>query len=239
MSEISATRRKQVCQSATSSDLTAFLSHWDKSYKANVATVKLFDELCVGEWTHSQKIYFIKAFYHARGHFHDFLWYLGNHAPDENLKKIILHNISEEFGEKGKSHELHYIDFSNYFGVDIYQEMMSEENYASFLKEFNRGHLIWLLSHDWESCMAAFSAYERLDNIDYANLMITARAMGTPDKYMTFFKIHAKVHHFDTTVKVLDEIWCKNPNKVIEAFNYIASHQLSMWRSLSDAIFAQ
>ena len=215
-----------------------FIDTWDLQYKRQISSIKLFSAVSDCALTQKQKVYFVKVFYHIRGHFHDFLWHMGNHAPNGPAKKIILENISEEFGGDRYSHEQLYYNFSKSLGVDIKQEIVSESAYDEFVINFNKGHLEWLIKNDWISNLAAFSAYEHLDNIDYPVLSSLARRIGTPDHALLFFTVHEKVKHFDSLLEVLLDAWVLSSEKVIQGFEFISRHQLAMWNGLSNKIFA-
>jgi len=217
--------------------LQNFLNDLDQDYTSMQNTIPLFNPQKTCKWTVEQKIYFAKVFYHVRGYFHNFLWYMGNHAPDAEFKKIVLHNIAEEFSINGRSHEQLYIDFAKSVGADLSTEFYNEDHHLPFIKEFNKQHLKWLSTHDWPSCVAAFSAYERLDNIDYAKLLELAKSLGTEKRGLVFFNVHIVVEHFETTLNTLIAIWENNEEKIKEAFNFIREHQIKMWNNLSDAIF--
>lgn len=215
-----------------------FLNDWDDNYKNNINKINLFNENLTRSFPQQKKAYFVKAFYHIRGHFHDFLWYMGNHAPTSTVKKIILSNIGEEFGGNYGSHESLYYDFAESLSVDIKKEIAEETTYENYIAEFNKGHLKWLYNHDWIGCLAAFSAYEHLDNVDYPALSILAKNLGTSNKGLIFFKVHEKVKHFEPLNDFLLEAWQESPEKVKEGFDFIGSHQLGMWQNLSDRIFS-
>ncbi|MDX2165068.1 MAG: iron-containing redox enzyme family protein [Gammaproteobacteria bacterium] len=223
--------KKNLCE------LNSFLDEWDQRYKLQAQSIPLFIETENRGWNIKQKKFFARAFYHVRGHFHDFLWYLGNHAPDKRSKEVILHNLMEEFGGQAQSHEKLYIHFAKSLDVqDINDEILEQTTYLPFIKEFNKGHLSRLYTHSWHDNLAIFSAYERLDNIDYTNLMTLVKNWGIPDKDSVFFKVHMLVEHFETTLSTLLSIWTINKQTVIDAFNFIASHQLQMWKNLSAAV---
>ena len=116
-------------------------------------------------------------------------------------------------------------------------EIVTEENNLTFIKKFNQGHLKWLNTHEsWHSKMAAFSAYERLDNIDYNNLLLLTQRFNIENEYLDFFVIHSNADHFDRTMNSLMKIWMVNAGYVTEAFTFIKSHQIYMWKLLSKAI---
>lgn len=215
----------------------AFLKEWDANYKSEIKKIDLFNTELTSTLSEEKKSYFVKAFYHIRGHFHDFLWFMGNHAPDESTKQIIINNIAEEFGGKYCSHEHLYYDFARSMGVDIKKEIIEETTYEHYIVQFNKGHLKWLNEHDWLGCLAAFSAYEHLDNIDYVALSSLAKSLGASDKGMLFFRVHEKVKHFEPLSDLLIEAWDKEPDKVKEGFYFIGTHQINMWKNLSNRIF--
>jgi hypothetical protein len=215
-----------------------FLNEWDVHYKNNISKIDLFNEKLIQSLPQNKKEYFVKAFYHIRGHFHDFLWYMGNHAPNTKIKRIILGNIGEEFGGNYGSHESLYYDFAKSLAVDIKKEIMEETTYEDFIVRFNKGHLKWLYQHDWTGCLAAFSAYEHLDNVDYIVLSKLASNLGVSNEGLIFFKVHEGVKHFEPLLQFLLEGWEESPEKIEEGFNFIGSHQLKMWQDLSDRIFS-
>lgn len=218
-------------------ELNHFLTTWDNAYKNELEKIDLFKIDLTKYWSKQQKQLFTKIFYHIRGHFHDFLWHMGNHAPSTQAKQMILQNIAEEFGIKGRSHEQLYFDFSACLGVDLNEEISSEKHYLPFARDFNKGHLEWLRTHSWEDNLIVFSAYERLDNIDYIGLYNLAKSFRLTKKELTFFSVHKYVEHFDSTLDYLYNIWLKDPIKIRNGFDFIARHQINMWKKLSDEIY--
>ncbi|MDF1654835.1 MAG: iron-containing redox enzyme family protein [Coxiellaceae bacterium] len=216
--------------------LQKFLSSWDISYKNKINKIHIFNTKNTVQYTRDQKEFFVRAFYHIRGHFSQFLWMLGNHAPNDAYKKVILHNIEEEFGGDKFSHEQLYFEFAKELNLDITDETVYKKSYLPFIRKFNLKHLEWLKNNDWPGAWAAFSAYERLDNIDYSNLLNLARSFGVSEKGLTFFIIHNKAEHFDRTYEALAKVWCSNQKQLKRAFNFIASHQIQMWESLSKIV---
>ena len=212
--------------------LQEFLSKWDASYEQEVQEIDLFNPTLVKQWTQEQAQYFVKVFYHSRGHFRDLLWYLGNFAPDKKAKDIILANIAEEFNGDSLSHEQLYLDYAKSMGVDLKTEFLDHKFYLKEMYDFNQAHLRWASQHDWDHCFSAFSAYERLDTADYTLL---ANIQETEHK---FFTIHRKAKHFEKTSEVLERIWKNNQEAVIKSFRFIAITQIKMWQDLSDAVFA-
>lgn len=222
---------QSICSTACAVD--AFITEWEKAYRSEIAQISLFNPELTQKWTIKQRQRFVKIFYHVRGHFHDFLWYMGNHAPDADTKKIVLSNIAEEFSINGLSHEQLYHDFANALNVPI-EEVIQKDCYLPFVREFNNNHMTWLVTHDWVGCFSAFSAYEKLDNVDYHYLYHLAESFDLARKALTFFSVHLHVEHFDVTLQKLIAMWDKNPTIVREAFDFIASNQLEMWKKLNN-----
>ncbi|MDX2049616.1 MAG: iron-containing redox enzyme family protein [Rickettsiaceae bacterium] len=218
-------------------DLKKFLKTWDEKYLENIKKIKLFNTDLTSSWSLDQKRYFAKIFYHARGHFHDFLWFVGNNAEDKETKDIVLQNISEELNGSARSHEQMYFDFALSLGVDVSSEFVYESSYLDAVKRFNLNHIEFLYKHSADERFVALSAYERLDNVDYANLVNLTKSFGTKRKGLIFFKVHEKVHHFESTFNKLEEIWNKNITSVTNSFNFIANNQIMMWETLSEEVF--
>lgn len=215
------------------SDLEKFLRKWDDDYAAKVCHIPLFNIQNEFQWSAEHKKFFCKILYHARGRLKDFLWHLGNVAPDKKSKDLVLYNFSEEFGGYSPSHEELYFYFVQDMGSSP-REVTDKNFYPDFFKEYNEKHLDWLENNDWCGCVSAFSAYERLDNIDYANLLTLAKKLGTSKKGLIFFKVHAEVEHFSATVELLNEAWSHNEKAVRRSFEFIADHQAKMWNYVSD-----
>ena len=213
------------------SSLDDFLHYWDQSYYEKVKDIPLFDSELTRKWTQKQREYFVKVFYHSRGHFRDFLWHMGNFAPDKKTKDMILENISEEFNGDSLSHEQLYLDFAKCLNVNLKNEFIEEKYNIKEMKEFNLSHIRWLNSHDWDYRLSAFSAYERLDVVDY-NLLSKLTDIEHP-----FFAIHRTAKHFEKTAIYLKKIWESNPYIVIESFEFIGNKQEPMWRELSNLVF--
>lgn len=217
--------------------MTDFIGSWVASYEDRMKQLPLFNYESVHSWSLLQKQKFVRIFYHARGHFHDFLWYLGNHSEDSFVKELVLKNIAEEFNYSSRSHEQMYFDFAKNLEVDVSDEFVNQINYPDSIKAFNKGHVSWLKNNDHNSRLAAFSAYEKLDNVDYMSLLKLAEVLGATRRGLVFFKVHAKVEHFQTTENYLKEIWIRDKDKVVNAFSFIAAHQLKMWSSIHDEVF--
>jgi hypothetical protein len=217
-------------------DLANFINSWDICYKSSIEQIDIFKPELTSQWSEKQKQCFAKIFYHARGHFHDFLWYVGNHATDKETKDIILKNISEELNGSAKSHEQMYLEFAKSVGSDVSDEFVTEKNYIDEIKKFNHGHLEWLSNHDADERFVAFAAYERLDNIDYSYLLNLVQSLQVSGKGQIFFKVHASVEHFAPTENKLEHIWNSSDNKLKKSFEFIANHQIHMWKTISDYV---
>lgn len=215
-----------------------FLTQADNEYRKQLASIPLFDINKTSCWNKQQKKHFAAIFYHLRGHFINFMWYVANFAPDESTKMIILENITEEVGKDKFSHEKLYALFASECGVDIHDEIVNETHYLPFARKFNKGHLAWLAAHDEDKQIAAFAAYERLDNIDYFYLTTCAESLNISQPGMIFFRVHSYVEHFGAVIERLLPIWEHSSEKIKAAFDFIYSHQLQMWRQLSEEIFS-
>src|SRR3989344_2924778 len=112
--------------------LNQFLENWDLVQREEHGRIPLFNPSLTKTLTSSEKSHFVKVFYHLRGHFHDFLWFIANHAPNAEAKQTILDNINEELGGNKKSHEQLYFDFANSLGVDLMDEVVNQTSYLPF-----------------------------------------------------------------------------------------------------------
>lgn len=227
--------RKNDFQDATTFELERFLSLWDELYAEEVAEIELFS-LEKKFWTLEKQRIFALTFYHLRGNFHDFLWYLGNHAPNKEFKKVIVSNIMEEFSMQNMSHEKLYFAFCEALSLNLNSEISKPKYYFDFAKDFNEGHLNWLRQTNWNQNFSAFSAYERLDNIDYANLLKIVNHFDINDNKKIFFKIHAQVEHFEETYPLLIKMWQENCNDVTSGFYFIFHHQINMWKHVNNLL---
>lgn len=234
---ISSLKPSHVVRSSQTVSLDAFVAEWLQHYKEGVAAIDLFNPELTETLSPQQRAFFVKAFYHARGHFHDFLWFVGNHTSYE-VKQLIIDNVAEEFGGEGRSHEQFYYEFAAAIGVDLTDEVVNETTHLPFIQDYNRAHLRWLASHDADSLLAAFSAYEKLDNPDYSNLYALGKSFELNNRGLIFFDVHRHVEHYEATMSFINQVWERNPDKVVEAFEFVGKHQLNMWRQLSDAVFA-
>jgi len=215
----------------TMQSLNDYTTSWTQKYQKKAKMLKLFQKGGIS-WDLEKKQKFVKTFYHIRGHFYKFLWTLGGFAPNNNFKKVILGNVEEELGGRGPAHEKLYLDFGQGFGVDILEEVLLEKYNFEFVKQFNQNHINFIVKEPWNSKWGAFSAYEKLDNVDYTNLLSLAKEMKTGSRSLIFFKVHQVADHFESTSKLLEEIWEKDPQSVKKGFEFIAQNQLEMWREL-------
>lgn len=218
-------------------ELNTFLVSADEVYKKKLLQIPLFADSI--QFNLQQLQLFIRLFYHIRGHFHDFLWYLLNHAPNKKIKQIIIDNIAEEAGGDRLSHEQLYFVFGQEYQIDLTKESLEKTYYLPFIQSFNKAHLEWLIEHDWQHGLCAYSAYERLDNLDYQALYQLAKQQGTSEQGLTFFKVHKQVKHFEQTLDEVLELWLADPMVVKEAYKFIYKTQLLMWRQLSDYVLEQ
>ncbi|MEM1312445.1 MAG: iron-containing redox enzyme family protein [Patescibacteria group bacterium] len=216
--------------------LNKLIEHKISNYELKIKNIRLFHKDSTLSLAQAKK--FVLAFYHARGHFYKFLWILGCFALNNNYKEVVVNNLEEEFGGRASSHEQLYLDFSKNFGVDILSEILSESNYPDFLKEFNRGHISWLLKHNWTEKWSAFAAYESLDNSDYRNLLKLLENLNPKVKDLRFFKVHSNANHFESTSKYLSELWELDAQSVENGFDFILPHQLNMWSELSNYVYS-
>lgn len=219
--------------------LLDFLTDWDKGYQNKVAMIELFQSEKTNKLSQAQKRFFIKVFYHLRGHFAEFLWYMGSFAPNAKAKEMILSNIKDEFNPNGYSHEQLYLLFAAAFDVDLKYELIENTSYLPFAKEYIDGQLKWLRANDWDHRLAAFAAIERLDNVDYANFREVAISIGAKDKHLAFFNVHISADHFEGVLKCeFAELWKKNSAMIREVFEFIHDYQIAMLQNLSDAVFS-
>ncbi|KTD41646.1 iron-containing redox enzyme family protein [Legionella parisiensis] len=219
--------------------LQHFLQKNDLNYRQSLTSIPLFDPQKTSAWTYEQRKTFASIFYHLRGHFINFVWFIANFTSNELTKKIILENIHEELGIGSRfSHEMLFERFAKECDVDIHDEIINETHYVPFAKNFNKTHLQWLSEHDEEERVAAFAAYERLDNLDYTYLLQMGDSIRLSKHAKTFFKVHAYVTHFNSTLELIQPIWEKNPDKIVRAFHFIYTHQQQMWRNLSHHLYA-
>jgi len=215
-----------------STDLINYVDSIINSYSDKVKKLPFFAEDFATSLTPEQKKMFIKIFYHARGKFHDFLWYVGSNTQNAKVKKLVLQNISEEFNGSAASHEEMYMHFANQFNVDLTKEFFENKYYIKSIRDFNDNHISYLVNNDDNHRIAALSAYEKLDNIDYPFLLEFASQMGAKGKALIFFKVHSLVEHFEATKETLESVWEKDAEAVKKSFEFITNNQLCLWDSL-------
>lgn len=217
--------------------LSDYVSAWEENYQQKVGRLPLFDPALTRQWTMAQRQFFVKAFYHIRGHCNDFFWFVANHTSDIRVKEIILENTREEYGKDLLSHEQLFYQFAEAMGCNMHEEVVNQTTNLPFIQAFNTGHLRWLAQHDSDAQFAAFSAYEKLDNPDYTHLYALAESFGLDKKPLTFFYVHTFVEHFEETSPILEEIWNRSPESVKAAFDFIGDHQYAVWKQLGEAVY--
>jgi pyrroloquinoline quinone (PQQ) biosynthesis protein C len=215
--------------------LQHYIETWATKYSRQISKQPLFDPRFARNLGLSQIQAFIKYEYHIRGNFFTFLWFIGSLAPDIRYKKVVMGNIQDEFGSL-ISHEQWYLTFAEAHGVDLSSEITEQTYNIDFIKTYNRTHIEYIIKSDFDLAWAIFCAYEKLDNVDYPTLQQFAKNIGTKPKALTFFRIHCNASHYDNTSTLLEEIWTKNPELVMKAFDIVASHQLKMWKNLYNAV---
>ena len=215
--------------------MESFLAEWEQHYKSETTKIPLFTDAAIN-LTDEQRRLFVRLFYHARGHFHHFLWIMASMAPSPNFREVVLRNITDELGGTDPSHLSHeqlFFGFAEALGVDVSEEMKTKKNYMPFLGEFNEGHTQALLNSNWDAKWAIFAAYELLDNTDYENLYALATRLGVTGDALTFFDVHRNGDHFTDTFRLLQMIWNKDEQTVRRGFDFIGKHQLAMWQEMS------
>lgn len=218
----------------TTQSLSEFVQDWTTQYQQQAQSLKLFTPNSI-DWSTHNRAKFAKLFYHIRGHYYQFLWYVGSTAPSWDYKKIVLDNTTEEFGKGSKSHDQLYWQFAKDCGVDIIPEIFSEEYNLEFVRKFNHNFLELTLKEDWDKIWGAFSAYEALDNSDYSNLLrLVNDNFELSASGKVFFKVHANATHYESTEQLLTTIWNENPQAVKDGFGWVMKNQLAMWQELGD-----
>lgn len=217
------------------STLVNYTDKWSRDYTQRLTKLDLFKPEFAKNMSLAQKHDFVSYFYHIRGNFYKFLWFMGSFAPDTRYKESLQSNIREEFGI-ARSHEEWYLDFALSHGVDLKAEILEEKYNADFIKAYNKVHIDYIIKNSYDIAWSTFSAYEKLDNIDYPALLTLAIDMGASPKGLTFFRIHANGNHYDHTEPLLQKIWDQNSESVKIGFEFIASHQLKMWSDLNKVL---
>jgi Iron-containing redox enzyme len=219
--------------------MTETLQHFTQQktieYQAKASSMTLFQPNFAKNLTPEQKQKFVLSFYHIRGKFYKFLWYLGSLAPNKEYKQVVIDNLWEEFGQT-ISHEQWYYKFADEFGVDCKQGILEERHNSQWIANYNEEHVRFILTRPFEQVWAIFGAYESLDNIDYNNLYELAQNLGSTKPGLVFFEIHRRAGHFETVSPLLQQIWDKDPQAVMTGFEFIFQHQLQMWERLGEEI---
>lgn len=219
--------------------LKAFLASWETAYHAETQKIPLFTGAMRGIEADQAKL-FCRLFYHARGHFDRFLWTVASWAPPGAHQAVLMRNIGDELGTLSEHHQPHeqlFFCFAEHIDPHIREEPLTCAHYLPFLRAFDDGHLQALLRADWDGKWSIFSAYEFLDNTDYENLYRLAQRLGLAGEALTFFEVHRSGDHFGDTYDLLQTSWERQPHVVREGFDFIAAHQLDMWRGISAQVF--
>ena len=213
--------------------LSNYISEWVAGHKDNSSMLKIFDPEFIRSFNPEQKQHFVLTFYHLRGNFYRFLWYLGSISPSKPYKDVIIKNISEEFGHT-LSHEDWYLEFAADFDVDLKSEILKPKFNFDWVQGFNDAHLDYILISDFDLAWSAFGAYEKLDNADYDNLYNLAVNLGSSKRGLVFFDIHRNVEHYEAIDPLLQLIWDRDPEIVKQGFEFIGEHQINMWNRLGE-----
>ncbi|ELR97577.1 iron-containing redox enzyme family protein [Gloeocapsa sp. PCC 73106] len=220
-------------------ELENFLNEWDKTYLNSLKNIPIFNSKTTQNWTEDQQRLFIKLLYHVRSHFGEFLWHLGNFAPNVQMKEMILENIRDEWGKDGPSHEQIYLNLAHQMGVDLTYECVEQENYLPFLREYNQSQIRALIEHDWQHKLVGFAVGERLDKTDYECLRDIFRNFGLTETQLVFFNKHIASDHFEGAIAMaLQEIWLSDSKLVINVFKKVGAFQTLMWQNLSQTVCA-
>jgi Iron-containing redox enzyme len=215
--------------------LQQFIEIKTADYQTKAQNLILFQPEFAQNLTLEQKQKFALTFYHIRGKFYKFLWYLGSFAPTKQYKQVVIDNLWEEFGQT-ISHEQWYYKFASEFGVDCKREILEEKYNYQWVKDYNEEHIRFILTKPFEQVWSIFGAYEALDNIDYDNLYKLAQNLSSTKQGLVFFDIHRRAGHFETISPLLQTIWDKDPESVKLGFEFIFEHQLQMWQNLGDEL---
>lgn len=222
--------------------LSEFVAGWRKEYANTASALPLFNTAWVARLTLAQREFLARALYHVRGHFYPFLWFSASLAPSLKYRRIVLANFKDEFGITAPpSHEQLYARFAEEMGVpNIFDEVVSERTYFSFIREFVKDQLDLIVTKadDWDFVWSAYVAIEALDNVDYQHLWQMATGLCISDTGLEFFRVHVAVRHYEVAHPLLRPIWRQNPEKVEGAFAGIARLQLDVWQELSQRVFA-
>jgi pyrroloquinoline quinone (PQQ) biosynthesis protein C len=217
--------------------LEEYLAAWDEQYLIAVRSIPLFDRDVTQQWTLDQRQYFVKLFFHLRGHFGEVLWALGTATPDADFKEIILENIRDEFGGKGKSHEQLFQELASSLGCDLSTEYVDNKYYLPFARLYNQSQLQAIAAQDWNQSLIGFAAGEHLDSVDYAGLRGIFESFGLNSNQLAFFRAHTHSDHFSgAVIDKLRALWDRDMGTVQRAFDQVRQFQISMWREFSDVV---
>lgn len=222
--------------------LDGFLRNIDRKQNLAYSQIRLFDESEITKLTDPQKKWFVKVFYHTRGHFDRLLWTrLVNSTEKEDKIKILTYIAEEaglEDGQNRSSHEKLFEKFANSLGVNLTPEVTEREGNLPFVQDFNFKLINWFKKSPRKMNEILFGAYEKRDNGDYEHALKTAKALGVSGEGLDFFEVHRNANHFEKTSGNLQEYWNDNPNIVKMGFQMIYANQLQMWQNLSDTVFS-
>lgn len=232
---------RQAPKSMEQLPLETFLKEIDERQKSAYGKIPLFDKAQTDTWTEKQKPWFVKVFYHTRGHFDRLLWTrLMNSKTEEDKQKILTYMAEEAGLEDGKSylpHEQLFERFAKSMGVALTPEVTEREGFLPFVHDFNFNLISYFKTDDQSMGEILFMAYERLDNLDYESMYNVARALGVSGDALEFFEVHKDAKHFDKTSGNIQKLWNEDPEKVKRGFETIYANQLKMWQGLSDSVF--
>ena len=218
-------------------NLEEYLMSWDEHYLRAVRSIPLFDPEVTRKWVPEQRQYFVQLFFHLRGHFGEVLWALGNASPDEDFKDIILDNMRDEFGGKGRSHEQLFQELARSLGCDLSTEYVDDKFYLPFAKLYNQSQLQAIATQDWNLSLIGFAAGEHLDSVDYAGLRGIFESFGLRSDQLAFFRAHTHSDHFSgPVIDKLRELWRQDQSQVQSVFDQVRQFQLTMWRELSEFV---
>ena len=217
-------------------NLQEFVTDWTTDYQTRANEIPIFQPQT--KLNEAQVQEFARVFFHLRGHFYKFLWTMGNlEGASFTQKKVVLGNISEEFGGSGESHDQMYQDFTASVGVDTSKELVEEKYYLEFAQAYNQVHIQELFGVTLNQAWAIFAAYESLDNVDYNNYS-TMLEQTKIDLDLKFFRVHQTAGHYNNCEPELIKIWNKNPQTVHKGYKFVMQSQIKMLRQLNDHLLS-
>lgn len=221
--------------------LESFLRDLDTQQSHAYSQIALFNKVETDTWTKGQRQWFVKVFYHTRGHFDRLLWTRLVSAETQEEKEEILTYMAEEAGlEDGKnwpSHEKLFEQFANSLGIELTPEVTEKEGYLPFIHDFNFNLISYFKAASRDMQEVLFMAYERLDNLDYESMYKVAKNLGVSGAGLTFFEVHKNSKHFIKTSENIEKLWDKDSDQLKKSFEMIYDNQLAMWKNLSDTVF--